>query len=73
MQSLEDELELKTQKIKRLEQDILMLQESLFTTQESLKETQRYLIKLAHSQMELNKRMTAWPFLKVKAKGKEDV
>ena len=55
MQSLEDELELKTQKIKRLEQDILMLQESLLTTQESLKETQRYLIKLAHSQMELNK------------------
>lgn len=73
MESLEEELELKTRKIKRLEQDILMLQESLLTTQESLKETQRYLIKLAHSQMELNKRMTTWPFLKVKAKGKEDV
>jgi septal ring factor EnvC (AmiA/AmiB activator) len=73
MQSLEDELELKAQRIKRLEQDVSMLQDSLLATQESVKETQRYLIKLAHSQMELNKRMTAWPFLKVKAKGKEDV
>lgn len=73
MQSLEDELELKAQKIKRLEQDVSMLQDSLLATQESVKETQRYLIKLAHSQMELNKRMSAWPFLKVKAKGKEDV
>ena len=73
MQSLEEELELSTQKIKRLEQEVTMLQDSLLMTQESVKETQRYLIKLAHSQMELNKRMAAWPFLKVKVKGKEDV
>jgi phosphoenolpyruvate carboxylase len=73
MQYLEEELELKAQKIKKLEQDVSLLQDALITTQESLKETQRYLIKLAHSQMELNKRMSGWPFLKVPVKKKQDV
>lgn len=73
MQNLEDELEEHNQMIRRIESEISMMQDSILQTQESLKETQRYLIKLAHSQAELNKRVSTWPYLKTSPKKREDV
>ncbi len=32
---------------------------------EQIKETQRYLIKLAHNQSEIAKRVSTWPFIAV--------
>lgn len=73
MQNLEDELEEHNQMIRRIENEISIMQDSILQTQESLKETQRYLIKLAHSQAELNKRVSTWPYLKISNKKREDV
>jgi hypothetical protein len=37
---------------------------------ESLKDTQRYLVKLASNQMELNKRVSTWPYIETATQGK---
>ena len=49
------------------------MQKLLAKQQESITETQRYLIKVAHGQQELTKRVMAWPFITVSTKKTKDV
>jgi len=60
-------------KIKKLEENITMLQEVISQQQETMLETQRYLIKLAHGQQELSKRVLSWPYVRIQAKRTKDV
>lgn len=71
MEYLDQELDIATQKIKNLEKDIAIIQENVFALTEGLKETQRYLVKLAHNQMELTKRISEWPYIIVTNKEDE--
>ena len=80
MQSLDDdlaesknELDVSKNRIKKLEEHITMMQDLLLQQQESITETQRYLIKVAHGQQELSKRVLSWPFVKIPAKKTKDV
>ena len=73
MQSTEDELKTSNKRIKSLEENISRMQELLVQQQESITETQRYLIKVAHGQQELSKRVLSWPFVKIPAKKTKDV
>lgn len=63
--SLENELDISTQKIKNLEKEIADMQNVIYGLSESLKETQRYLVKLAHNQSEVTKRISQWPYIVV--------
>lgn len=65
MESLDEELDIYLQRIKNLEISIAMMQENITILSESLKETQKYLVKLANNQMELSKRLSAWPYVKI--------
>ena len=71
MQSIEQELDLTSVKIKRLEENIADLQDAISHYADQLKETQRFLIKLAHNQAEVTKRISAWPYIVVADRGEE--
>ena len=73
MQSLDEELVDSNKKIKKLEENVAILQEILMQQQNAITETQRYLIKVAHSQKEISKRMLSWPYVKVQARKTKDV
>ena len=73
MESLDAELVQSNKKIKKLEENITMLQEVISQQQETMLETQRYLIKLAHGQQELSKRVLSWPYVRVMTKKTKDV
>jgi len=73
MQYLEEELDVSSQKIKQLEQELESTREILQHTIESLKETQRYLMKLAYNQAEVTKKISTWPYIVVRSsKDKDD-
>lgn len=70
MQLSDSEFDYTINKISIMEKELFLIQEQLSLLSanmdkqiESLKETQRYLIKLAHNQQELTKRISAWPYL----------
>lgn len=65
MEFYDEQLDLVNNKIIQLEKNIVILQENVTHLSEQLKETQRYLIKLAHNQSEITKRVSAWPFIAV--------
>jgi len=65
MEFLEQELDINSQKIKNLETTIDNMHDTIVQLNESLKDTQRYLVKLAHNQMELTKRISQWPYIVV--------
>jgi len=73
MQSLDAELVQSNKKIKKLEENITMLQDVISQQQETMLETQRYLIKLAHGQQELSKRVLSWPYVRIQTKRTKDV
>jgi septal ring factor EnvC (AmiA/AmiB activator) len=73
MESLDAELVQSNKKIKKLEENMTMLQEIIKQQQETMLETQRYLIKLAHGQQELSKRVLSWPYVRVQTKRIKDV
>ena len=73
MESLDAELVQSNKKIKKLEENITMLQEVITQQQETMLETQRYLIKLAHGQQELSKRVLSWPYVRVQTRRAKDV
>jgi len=72
MQSLDEELVDSNKKIKKLEENIAILQDILVQQQTAITETQRYLIKVAHGQKEITKRMLSWPYVKVQTKKTKD-
>jgi uncharacterized coiled-coil protein SlyX len=65
MKFTEEQLDLSDARITELEKTICILQDNLTQVSEHIRETQRYLIKLAHHQAEITKRISAWPFIAV--------
>jgi len=61
-------------RITELEKNISILQEGLMTVSEQIRDTQRYLIKVAHNQAEIAKRISSWPYVAVPdVKGDDNV
>jgi uncharacterized coiled-coil protein SlyX len=65
MKFTEEQLDLSESRITELEKTICILQDNMTELSEHIRETQRYLIKLAHHQSEITKRISAWPFIAV--------
>lgn len=65
MDYFEEELDLTNNKIRNLEINIAELQDSVSELAVELKTTQQFLIKLAHNQAEITKRVTLWPYIAV--------
>ena len=65
MKFTEEQLDLSESRITEIEKSICMMQDSMTELSEHIRETQRYLIKLAHHQSEITKRISAWPFIAV--------
>lgn len=65
MKFSEEQLDLTETRITEIEKTICILQDNLTQVSEHIRETQRYLIKLAHHQSEITKRISAWPFIAV--------
>ena len=65
MKFTEEQLDLSEARITEIEKSICIMQGSMTELSEHIRETQRYLIKLAHHQSEITKRISAWPFIAV--------
>ena len=65
MKFTEEQLDLSDARITEIEKSICIMQGSMTELSEHIRETQRYLIKLAHHQSEITKRISAWPFIAV--------
>ena len=65
MKFTEDQLDLSVSRMMEIEKSICIMQDSMTELSEHIRETQRYLIKLAHHQSEITKRISAWPFIAV--------
>ena len=65
MDYFEEELDLTNGKIRNMEQVIAEMQNTVMDLTIELKQTQQFLIKLAHNQAEITKRVTKWPFIAV--------
>jgi len=71
MKFTEEQLDLSDARITEIEKSICILQDNMTELSEHIRETQRYLIKLAHHQSEITKRISAWPFIAVDSKRDE--
>ena len=71
MQYSEDPLDLTSLRIKQLEENICIMQESITNLSEHVKQTQQYLMKLAHHQADIAKKLSSWPFIAVASKEKD--
>ncbi len=65
MQYSDESLDVTIQKIVDIEKNLCIMQENITTLSEQIRETQRYLIKMAHNQSELAKRVSTWPYIPV--------
>lgn len=65
MKFTEEQLDLSEARITEIEKTICVIQDNMTELSEHIRETQRYLIKLAHHQSEITKRISAWPFIAV--------
>jgi len=72
MTSLEDDLDLVQSRIIEIEKSITMLNENCQHLADHIKETQRFLVRLAHNQAEISKRISQWPYIAVERKGEEE-
>lgn len=63
--SLEEELDVTNNRLAELEKNIMIIQDSILTLAEQVKESQRYIIKLAHNQSIVTKRISQWPFIEI--------
>ena len=68
MQVTEENLDLTNNKIAQLEHDISVLNDNINTLHEQMKDIQKYIVKLAHNQSEVTKRVSSWPFIGVSEK-----
>jgi hypothetical protein len=74
MEYYEEQLDSTRNRLIEIEKNISLLQEGLMTVSEQMRDTQRYLIKVAHNQAELAKRISHWPYIPVPdVRGDEDV
>ena len=65
MKFTEEQLDLSEARITEIEKSICIMQDNLTELSDHIRETQRYLIKLAHHQSEITKRISTWPFIAV--------
>jgi len=65
MTSLEQDLDINNGRMIELEKDLAIMQDNLQTLFEQVKETQKYIIKLAHNQAHMTKRISSWPYIAV--------
>ncbi len=65
MKFTEEQLDLSDARMMEIEKSICILQGNMTELSEHIRETQRYLIKLAHHQSEITKRISTWPFIAV--------
>lgn len=65
MTSLEQDLDITNGRLIELEKDMIIIQENLTTLFEQIKETQKYIIRLAHNQAHMTKRISSWPYIAV--------
>jgi hypothetical protein len=61
----EEKLDVDRRKLEYLEKQIQVTQELLQDTIDSLRDTQKFLIKLAHNQSDITKRVSLWPYIPV--------
>jgi hypothetical protein len=74
MEYYEEQLDSTRNRLIEIEKNISLLQEGLMTVSEQMRDTQRYLIKVAHNQAELAKRISHWPYIPVPdVRGDDDV
>lgn len=71
MQYSDESLDVTIQKIVDIEKSLCIMQENITTLSEQIRETQRYLIKMAHNQSELAKRVSTWPYIPVPEAGEK--
>mgnify|MGYP000847377002 FL=1 len=60
-----DQLDQTNLRIIEIEKNLCIMQENITAVSDHIRETQRYLIKLAHHQSEIAKRLSSWPFIAV--------
>jgi chromosome segregation ATPase len=65
MAYLDEELDVTLHKISNLEKEIDFMKDALTSHAQTIKECQTYLIKLAHNQAQLTKRISQWPYIPV--------
>lgn len=65
MKFSEEQLDLTESRITDIEKTICVLQDNVTALAEQIRETQRYLIKLAHNQAEITKRLSTWPYIAI--------
>jgi hypothetical protein len=53
------------QKIQNLEKEMDFIKDALTSHAQTIKECQTYLIKLAHNQAQVTKRISQWPYIAV--------
>ena len=63
--NLSDQLDVSDSRLIEMEKSICIMQDNITTLSEQLRETQRYLIKLAHNQAEITKRLSMWPYIAI--------
>lgn len=73
MTSLEQDLDVTNGRMIELEKDLAIMQDNLQTLFEQVKETQKYIIKLAHNQAHMTKRISSWPYIAVEKYDDGDV
>jgi hypothetical protein len=62
---IDEKLDYDKRKIEYLEKQLHVTQELLQDTIDSLRDTQKFLIKLAHNQADITKRVSLWPYIPV--------
>jgi cell division protein FtsB len=68
----EEQLDVTKARVIELEKNISILQDNVSTAIEQIKETQKFLVRLAHNQAEISKRVSAWPYIVVSEKDRDD-
>lgn len=72
MAYLDEELDITQQKILNLEKEIEFLKDALTVHAQTIKESQHFLIKLAHNQSAVTKRISQWPYIPVSLNSSND-
>lgn len=67
----EEQLDVTKGRIIQLEKNLAIMHENVMTVAEQIKETQKFLVKLAHNQSEITKRVSQWPYIAVPERGEE--
>lgn len=68
----DEQLDVTRGKIVELEKNISIMQDNITELIEHTKAMQTFLIKLAHNQSEITRRVSQWPYIAVSTRGDED-